>query len=188
MRRPERSERCPYLGRKQLRLLPRGEVSALIDPVKVDQVTICPSGPALRRSIALPRNERDCPPYSQYSRPEDVALFVSQYSVTSPSTRPETSRDRSCCTSIARSLDARASRPRGRPGSPPGRSRSSGAVCPSSRHTTCSLLRGLVQRVARVLSSSNTEPGQPCLISAATRLDDGSGRGRSGCPRRRSES
>jgi hypothetical protein len=79
-------------------------VSALVDLVEVDQVAIGPPGSRLRGSIALPRKDRDghrerdrggplrgrksraVSATSQQSRPDEVALFVSQYSVMSSST------------------------------------------------------------------------------------------------------
>src|SRR5262249_3241051 len=55
----ERPERGSELGTEKLRLFPRGEVSALVDLVEVDQVAIGPPGPCLRGSIALPRKAHD---------------------------------------------------------------------------------------------------------------------------------
>src|SRR5215213_7505172 len=55
----EGSECRSELGTEELRLLPRGEVTALVGLVEVDQVAIGAPGPALRGSVALPRKDRD---------------------------------------------------------------------------------------------------------------------------------
>src|SRR5215831_14740244 len=55
----ERPERSAELGTEQLRLLPRGEVTALVDLVEVDQVAIGAAGPCLRGPIDLAREDRD---------------------------------------------------------------------------------------------------------------------------------
>src|SRR5688572_23299874 len=55
----ERSERRPELGTEELRLLPGGEVTALIDLVKVDQVSVGAPRPCLRGSVDLLRKYRD---------------------------------------------------------------------------------------------------------------------------------
>src|SRR3954465_14690709 len=55
----EESERLSELGTEELRLFPRGEVSAPVDLMEVDQVAIGAPGPCLRGSIALPRKDRD---------------------------------------------------------------------------------------------------------------------------------
>src|SRR4051794_8203640 len=47
------AERCAQLLGEELRLLPGGEVAALVDFVEVDEVGICPLGPAPRRLILL---------------------------------------------------------------------------------------------------------------------------------------
>src|SRR5262245_41685939 len=55
----KRSERRSELGTEELRLFPRGEVSALVDLVEVDQVAMGVPGPCLRGSIDLLRKYRD---------------------------------------------------------------------------------------------------------------------------------
>src|SRR5262245_41007183 len=55
----ERSESGANFGSEELGLLPRREVSALVDLIEVDQVAIGAPGPCLRRSIDLPRKYRD---------------------------------------------------------------------------------------------------------------------------------
>jgi hypothetical protein len=102
----ERSEGRAELFGEELRLLPGREVSAPVDLVEVDEVAIGAPGPRLRGAIALPGEDGDGhgsaisvvlspaeraglrPPArpSQYSRADEVAVFVSQYSVTSSST------------------------------------------------------------------------------------------------------
>src|SRR6266550_1802017 len=49
--RTQRSEGSAQLGGEKLRLFPRGEVSAFVDFMKIDQVLIGAAGPRLRRSI-----------------------------------------------------------------------------------------------------------------------------------------
>src|SRR6516225_3775801 len=53
------SKACANLFRKELRLLPRGEVSALVDLMEVDQVAIGAPCPCLRGSIDIVRKYRD---------------------------------------------------------------------------------------------------------------------------------
>src|SRR5258705_8828468 len=48
---PERSEGGAQLGGEKLRLLPRGEVSAFVDFMKIDQVFIGAACPRLRGAI-----------------------------------------------------------------------------------------------------------------------------------------
>src|SRR3984893_2345400 len=55
----ERSERRSELGTEELGFLPRGEVSALVDLVEVDQVAIGAPGPCLRGSVDVVRKYRD---------------------------------------------------------------------------------------------------------------------------------
>src|SRR5258705_4343411 len=55
----QRPECCPKLGAEELRLLPRGEVPALVDLVEVDQVGIGAPGPRLRGSIDVLRKDGD---------------------------------------------------------------------------------------------------------------------------------
>src|SRR5262249_25807573 len=56
---PQGLERRTQLRREQLRLLPRREVTALVDLVEVDQVLVGTPGPCLRRSIDVLREDRD---------------------------------------------------------------------------------------------------------------------------------
>ena len=56
---PQRPERGSELGGEKLRLLPRREVTTLVDLVEVDQVTVGAPGPRLRNSIDLVRKHRD---------------------------------------------------------------------------------------------------------------------------------
>src|SRR6476661_4306118 len=44
----QRAERSPHLGRKELRLLPRREVTAFVDLVVVGEVGVADLGPAAR--------------------------------------------------------------------------------------------------------------------------------------------
>src|SRR5262249_27456357 len=53
----QRTESGAELFGKQLRLLPTGEVPALVDLVVTDEVRICPLDPALRRQICLARKD-----------------------------------------------------------------------------------------------------------------------------------
>src|SRR3954471_20101320 len=53
----ERSERGTNLSREKLRLLPRGEVAALVDLVVVDEFGIRPLGPTPRGLILLARKD-----------------------------------------------------------------------------------------------------------------------------------
>src|SRR4030095_1421599 len=55
----QRLERRTQFGRKELRLLPCGEMSALVDLVKVGQVGIGTPGPCLGRSIDVLGEYRD---------------------------------------------------------------------------------------------------------------------------------
>ena len=56
----ERSESGAKLRREKLRLLPGGEVTALVDLVEINQVAIGAAGPCLGRSIDVPRKYRYC--------------------------------------------------------------------------------------------------------------------------------
>jgi hypothetical protein len=101
----ERSERRSALGAEELRLFPRREVTALVDLVEVDQVAIGAPRPCLRGSIDVLGNTLMATgseisavlcaaatmtlppaPFSQYSRADEAAVFVSQYSVMLSST------------------------------------------------------------------------------------------------------
>src|SRR6185369_9856971 len=52
-------ERRAQFCAEQLRLLPRGEVAALVDPVEVDELVVRPLGPAPRRLEALAGEDGD---------------------------------------------------------------------------------------------------------------------------------
>ena len=150
---------------------------ALVDLVEVDEVAIGAPGPGLRGSVDLAGKHRDGDrerdlggllrgrsartalsavlPVEPRCRGCAVRQPVQRDRRRAP--RPGTFRDRRCCTSTARSLDARASTPRGRPESPSGRSRSSAAGCPSSwRRTGLPFWRTRLSasNVARSLSES----------------------------------
>src|SRR5690349_22668967 len=58
LRSTHRLERRAQLGREELRLLPRGEVTAVVDFVEVDEVAVRARGPALRRAVDLARKYR----------------------------------------------------------------------------------------------------------------------------------
>src|SRR5580704_7486037 len=56
---PQRPERCSELGTEKFRLLPRREVSALVDFVEVGQVGKGAPGPSFGGAIDLLRKYRD---------------------------------------------------------------------------------------------------------------------------------
>src|SRR5262245_5519647 len=56
---PQRLERSTELGAEELRLLPCGEVAALIDLVEINEVAIGAPRPGLRGSIDVLRKHRD---------------------------------------------------------------------------------------------------------------------------------
>src|SRR5260370_31518837 len=56
----QRPERSSELRREELRLFPGGEVSALVDFVKINQVAIGTAGPSLPRAIDVLPKYPDC--------------------------------------------------------------------------------------------------------------------------------
>src|SRR6516162_2144621 len=57
LRSAQRPERCPDFGREQVRLLPGGEVVALVDLVEVDELGIGLLSPAPRHLVELARED-----------------------------------------------------------------------------------------------------------------------------------
>jgi hypothetical protein len=100
----QRLERGAQLGTVKLRLFPGREVAALIDLVEVNEFVKSAPSPRFWCSIELARKDRDghrernlagllragrkraAPLVLPVKRAEDVAVFVSQYSVMSSST------------------------------------------------------------------------------------------------------
>lgn len=67
----ERSEHRAEFGREQLRLFPRREVTALVDPMKINEVVITTLGPSFWRTVDLARKHR------HGNGDRDVAVFCS---------------------------------------------------------------------------------------------------------------